>query len=349
MISVIIPVYNTARWLSQCLDSVLSQDYKDIEVILVNDASTDKSLSVCKRYAAKDNRIKLIDKPKNEGLELARRSGLAVAKGRYIMHIDSDDWLDNSRVLSVMYTKAEETEADYVETGMQRVLDRHKWIVRKGVAPVLKVIEQPELFDKYYISFFGINILLVSVWGKLYRRAVLEKAKIESVGVCMGEDLAYNIQLFPHLRKICILDEIGYNYRLGGMTGRYNSHLLPDHKKLYVFKQQQIEKYRYFKATNPTRIELKNVLKSDICQRIVYGIGGGRTAIVDWLRKEIEDPIYSGIWETYKNTVNWNDPFAKALVAKDAETMYEICRRQARKAWPKQMLKRIGYKVLNIF
>ena len=348
MISIIIPVYNTSRWLSQCLDSVLGQDYTDIEVILVNDASTDKSLSVCERYAAKDSRIRLIDKPKNEGVELARQSGYLAAQGEYVMYIDADDWLDNSRVLSAMHAKAEDTGADYVEIGMQRVLDRHKWIVRKSVVPALSVIGQPELFDKYYISFFGINILSVNIWGKLYRRTTLEKAKIEPVGICMGEDLAYNIQLFPYLHKICILNEIGYNYRLGGMTGRYNSHLLPDMKKLYVFKQQQIEKYRYFKAANPIRIELKNVLKSDICQRIAYGVGGGRTAIKDWIIKEIEDPIYAGISEAYKNTENPNDPFAAALVAKDADAMYEICRLQVRKARPKQILKHIGYKLLNM-
>ena len=349
MISIIIPVYNTSRWLPQCLDSVLSQDYKDIEVILVNDASTDKSLSVCERYAANDSRIRLIDKLKNEGVELARQSGYLVAQGEYIMYIDADDWLDNSKVLSTMYTKAEETQADYVEIGMQRVLDRHKWMVRKCVAPTLRIIEQPELLDTYYISFFGINILSVNIWGKLYRRTALENAKIETVGVCMGEDLAYNIQLFPNLHKICILDEIGYNYRLGGMTGRYNPHLLPDMKKLYVFKQKLIEKYQYFKATNSIRIEMKNVLISDICQRIAFGIGGGRPAITDWIRQEIEDPIYADLWDIYKNTVNLNDPFAKAFIAKDADTMYEICRLRVRKARPKQILKQVGYKLLNMF
>lgn len=348
MISVIISIYNTAKWLPQCLDSVLSQDYGDMEVILVNDASTDKSLSICERYAAADKRIVLINKRANEGLELARRSGEAVAKGQYIMHIDSDDWLDNPRVLSVMYAAAEETQADYVEIGMQRVLDRHKWIVRGCSVPTSRIVEQPELFDEYYISFFGINILSVSRWGKLYRRTALERAEIEPLGVCMGEDLAYNIQLFPYLNKICILGETGYNYRLGGMTGRYNARLLPDLKKLYLFKREQIEKYRYFKAADSARRELKNVLRSDICQRIAYGVGGGRAEITDWIRHELEDPVYADVREAYKGVVDWSDPFAKALVDGDAEAMYEICRRRVRKGRPRELLKRIGCKVLNM-
>ena len=216
MISVIIPVYNTAKWLPKCLDSVLKQDFRNIEVILVNDGSTDKSLSVCKRYATKDKRIILIDKLKNEGVELARQSGYAIARGEYIMYIDSDDWLDHPQVISTMYRKAEDTGADYVEIGIQRVLDRHKWFVKKSVVARLGVIDQPELFDKYYLSFFGVNILSVNVWGKLYRKFVLDKADIEPVGVFMGEDLAYSIRLFPYLKRIYILNEIGYNYRMGG-------------------------------------------------------------------------------------------------------------------------------------
>lgn len=348
MISVIIPVYNTARWLPQCLDSVLGQDYRAIEVILVNDASTDNSLAVCKRYAAKDSRIVLIDKPENEGLERARRSGLAVAKGEYVMHVDSDDWLDHATVLSSMHAKAEETQADYVEIGEQRVLDRHKWITQKNSEREELVICQPELFDKYYISFFGVNVLSVNVWGKLYRKSTLDKIKIHPLGLCIGEDLAYNMQIFPHLEKICVSGDVGYNYRLGGMTGRYNPHLLSDLKRLYLLKEELIDKYSYDKARDWTRIELKNVLKSDICQRITYHIGGGKTAVIAHIAAEIDDPVYARMCEVDESLGFLQDPFVKAFVEKDAEKMYELCRRRVRKERPQRLLKQIGYKLLNL-
>ena len=337
-----------AKWLPQCLDSVLGQDYKSIEVILVNDASTDNSLDVCKRYAGKDNRIIIINKLQNEGLELARKSGYKSAKGEYVMHIDADDWLDHSQVISTMYRNAEDTGADYVEIGMQRVLDRHKWIVKKCVASTPLLIEQPDLFNKYYLSFFGVNILSVNIWGKLYRKSILDKADIKLIGLYMSDDLSYNMQLFPYLNKICILNEVGYNYRYGGMTSKYNPLFFPDAKKLYLLKEELIDKYQYYKAHDWIRFELKNVLKTEICQRIAYGIDNDKEAAINAILTEINDPIYAKLSEVDKSSVFWNEPFVKGLMAKDGEAMYEICHRQVVKDLPKRLLKRMGGGLLNL-
>lgn len=152
-ISIVIPIYNTRKWLVQCIDSCLNQSLKEIEVILVNDASSDDSLSICKAYQEKDKRINVINKLYNEGVEKARWSGLKIAKGKYVMLVDSDDWLENKDVLFVMYEKAEETESDYVGIGIQRVLDKRKWIKKTCISPVIGLIEQPNPFKDYYLSF----------------------------------------------------------------------------------------------------------------------------------------------------------------------------------------------------
>lgn len=110
------------------------------------------------------------------------------------------------------------------------------------------------------------------MWGKLYRKFSLNAANIQPTGITTGEDLAFNLQLFPYLSKIYILKECGYNYRFGGMTTRYNTCLLPDLKKLYYIKKALIDKYQYHKASDYIRIELKNVLKSDICQMIAFKV-----------------------------------------------------------------------------
>lgn len=93
MISVIVPVYKTAKYIPQCLNSILTQTYEDLEVIVINDASPDNSLDIVRRYAAKDSRIKIIDKKVNEGVDRARFSGLKIAKGEWVAFVDSDDWL----------------------------------------------------------------------------------------------------------------------------------------------------------------------------------------------------------------------------------------------------------------
>lgn len=270
MISVIIPVYNTAKFLSTCIKSVVNQTYQDLEIILINDASTDNSIHICNTFKEKDKRIILIDKKQNEGVEKARYDGILAATGEYICFVDSDDWLEKN-ALKRMYDKAIETDADYVEIGMQRVLDRHKIIKRKSNPAVKGLITQPQLFDSYYISFFGMNILSINIWGKLYKSCIFKNPP-QPIGLVMGEDLYFNLELFPHLQKIYIDDYIGYNYRFGGMTTRYNKNLLPNLKVLYSIKKRKIEEYKYDKASEYIRIELKNVFISDIKQRREFEI-----------------------------------------------------------------------------
>ena len=93
MISIIVPVYNAEKWIDRCIKSLIKQTYDDIEIILVNDGSTDTSLSVCKKYADIDKRIVVIDK-KNSGVSATRNIGIEIAKGEYIQFVDSDDYID---------------------------------------------------------------------------------------------------------------------------------------------------------------------------------------------------------------------------------------------------------------
>lgn len=341
MISIIVPVYNVAKFLPQCLDSILEQTYQNIEIILVNDASPDNSLMVCEFYQKKDPRVRIIDKKINEGVEKARLTGLDAATGEYIMFVDSDDWLEGVDVLALMHQKAEETQADYVDMVMQRVMDRHKWIKSSSQCSVTGLIEQPELFDKYYISFFGVNILAVNMAGKLYRKSVLEKVNLAPLGLCMGEDLVFNLRLFPHLKCIYIMDKVGYNYRFGGMTTRYNKHLYPDLKRLYLLKEQLIEQYQYNKAFDFIRIEIKNVFLSDICQRIIFKTGSA-AKIKSVISHELEDPIWGRVLQVREYPNFLADPFVVAIANKDADTIYDICLERVKKDAFKRCMKRIA-------
>lgn len=341
MISIIVPIYNTSVYLDQCIKSLLKQDYSNLEIILVNDASTDSSLEICKKYASQDDRVIIINKDYNEGLELARHSGFSIAKGNFIMHIDSDDWLASTSILSKMRACIEATEADYVETGMVRCLDRFGIIKRKDDTDgkVTGLINQPELFDKYFISFFGINILSVNMSGKLYRKSFLDKLDIVPLGITMGEDLGYNIQLFPYLNKIYIMRDAGYNYRIGGMTSRFNKNLLPDLKRLHIYKMKLIEYYNYEKAMTSVRCELKNILKSEIQQRIQFF--KNRDEICNFINDELKDPIYRSICDIEESSNFWCDPFVYALLKRDIKEMYEVCYKNVRQKRIKHLMEDI--------
>lgn len=336
-------MYNTAKFLSTCIKSVANQTYQDLEIILVNDASTDNSIHICNTFKEKDNRIFLIDKKQNEGVEKARYDGILAATGEYICFVDSDDWLEKD-ALKRMYEKAVETDADYVEIGMQRVLDRHKILKRKSNPVVKGLITQPQLFDSYYISFFGVNILSVNIWGKLYKRKILNNPP-QPIGLAMGEDLYFNLEIFSRLQKIYIDDHIGYNYRFGGMTTRYNKNLLPNLKVLYSIKKRKIEKYKYDKASDYIRIELKNVFISDINQRILFHYGS-KEDIINQIDQELTDPVWNDI-QQIKGPKIIVSSIVQAIINKDANTIYEICKSETRKYYSQWLLKRIISKILN--
>ncbi|MCH5229133.1 MAG: glycosyltransferase family 2 protein [Muribaculaceae bacterium] len=345
-ISIIIPFYNASRYLNQCITSIINQSFKNIEILLINDGSTDNSQLICEKFANQDCRIKITNKIINEGSETARFSGLKIAKGNYIFFIDGDDWLDNLYILEKLYLAAEELNTDYVEIGMQRVLDSHKIIKNKFLSTSPVVISNPQLFEDYFISFFGFNKLSVSVCGKLYRKSSIEKANIQPLGIAMGEDLGFNLQLFPHLNNILLFNQPGYNYRIGGLTSRYNPHFLKDMKRLFYFKEEMIKKYDYKKAIPFTRYELKNVLKSEICQKIIYK-KGSKKDIIRMISNEIEDPIYKHLYEINSSENFWINPFVIAFKNKDAKQLLEICNKEVIRKAPIRFLKNVAFKILN--
>lgn len=113
-VSVIVPVYNVAKYLGRCLDSVLSQTFQDFEVICINDGSTDNSLEILHQYAQKDERVKIINQ-KNSGAGLSRNTGINMAQGDYLSFIDADDWIDK-HFLEKVYHLAKVSKADIIET-----------------------------------------------------------------------------------------------------------------------------------------------------------------------------------------------------------------------------------------
>ena len=343
MISIIVPIYNTSRFLEKCIQSILSQSYKDFELILVNDGSQDNSLEICKKYSKTDPRIIIVDK-KNEGVDKARFSGINISRGDYITFVDSDDWIEKD-TLKVMYENMLRYNVDYVEVGMQRVFDNLRLIKKKSISPVLGLIQIPELFDKYYISYFGYNIISVSIWGKLYKTDIIKQACLQPSNLKMGEDFYFSMMLFPHLKSIYISDYIGYNYRFGGMTSRYNPSLFTDLKTLYYKKKELIRLYSYNKASDFIRYEIVNVFKSDINQKILYKYGT-KDEIIKSIEVEMKDPIWSDL-KDISNKKYLSKPIPKAILAHDSEELFNICSKEVENSYLKWKMKRIVFSFLK--
>lgn len=274
MISVIIPVYNAANYLQRCVASVLRQTYTDIECILVNDGSKDKSLQLCQSYAKKDSRIIVVDK-ENEGVDKTRFEGLKHATGEFVMFLDSDDWLEKDAVENLMKPMSQ-FEADVVVGQIRNVyhvafLYLRDWR-QKSLKKANKLISHEEMMEDYYLSFFGINILPVSMCATLYRRSVINQAQLQPSGLGFGEDLAFNMKLMPYVQRYYMIDKIVYNYRKErwGASPKYLDNWLKNARLLFDSKMQQIKELHYDKAIKWQLIEYVNYMKTYVRNSLLY-------------------------------------------------------------------------------
>lgn len=200
-ISIIIPVYNVEKYLSKCLDSVINQTYKDIEIICINDGSTDNSFGILEDYAQKDIRIKIINK-KNEGVSIARNIGINQSNGEYIIFLDSDDWIEsNTCELSIDCIKKH--DADICCFGINEIV-KDNINIREWESPALKK-EILQLEDK--------KILMVNACGKLFKRSFLLNNNISFPEMIKtGEDAIFNLTCLCNNAKYITLNERLYNY-----------------------------------------------------------------------------------------------------------------------------------------
>ena len=206
-VSVVVPIYNVEQYLDKCVKSIISQTYKDLEIILVDDGSIDNSSSLCDEWGKKDSRIKVVHK-ENGGLSSARNAGLEIATGEYIMFEDSDDWLEID-IVEKSVARIEKDKSDLVIFG-------YKKVNTKG-----KELDFFTFGDKTYLNDELLNqlhsrILEMSfgyAWNKLYRLSIIRKSGIVNDGSIIDrEDLYFNLSLFNYLNKVSYLEYVGYNY-----------------------------------------------------------------------------------------------------------------------------------------
>lgn len=165
-ISVCIPVYKVEEYLPRCLDSVLGQSYQDFEIVCVNDASPDGSPAILREYAARDGRIRIVDKPRNEGLMMARKTGYQEARGQYVFFLDSDDFLPEN-ALGDLYSKAKETGAEIVFGYYERInANGHRALI-----PRHRGFDVHDTVSLLHSTFHGST---TTVWGALFDRSLFD-------------------------------------------------------------------------------------------------------------------------------------------------------------------------------
>lgn len=232
-ISIIIPVYNVENYLEECLESIVNQSYKNLEIIIVNDGSQDRSIDIMNKYCKKDKRIKIINK-KNGGLSSARNEGILNATGDFIFHIDGDDFINNFSCEKLI-KRANRDNLDMV-IGNIRVFNENKEIIwEDNQMGRNEVIDGRDYLKKYFFLGKGTN----SVCNKLIKRELYISEKImHPFNISLGEDGATLPRLILKSLRIGKVEETVYNYRYNreSMTRKRNKKIQEYRKAFEVVK-----------------------------------------------------------------------------------------------------------------
>lgn len=267
-VSIIVPVYNVAPYLKQCMDSLVNQTYKNIEIICVDDGSTDGSGAMLDEYAALDERINVLHTV-NSGVSSARNTALSIANGEFLLFVDGDDWIDEATCeKAVSIIAAEPTDLvmwpyvrEFSDHSSPKIIFQNQMhfsesecreLQRRMIGLLDAELAHPENADA-----------LSTVWGKLYRRDIIKKnsirfANLSRIGTY--EDGLFNLHYLAYAKSAVYMTDYLSHYRKNtGMTSKYRNELAVQWKNLFFDMREYIEKERYssdFNAALNNRISL---------------------------------------------------------------------------------------------
>lgn len=239
LISVIVPVYNAEKYIKKCIESIISQTYQNMELILINDGSKDLSLQICEEFAKKDQRIKVYDRA-NGGASAARNTGLTKARGDYIVFVDSDDFV-TSTYLENLYLAAKIGNYDIVQCNLEEVNNTKLSInnVTFDKMHVQEISKKQALNDRVY---------KVTIWGKIYSSFLFDDFKFRE-GEIYEDDASYYI-FVDKAKKIAVLNETLYYYYMSE-----NSVMRNDKKDISnAFIEIYEERIQYFKEKDEVEL-----------------------------------------------------------------------------------------------
>lgn len=247
-VSIIVPIYNVEKHLDRCMQSLLHQTLREIELILVDDGSPDRCPELCDEYARQDSRIKVIHQ-KNGGLGFARNSGLEIATGEYVAFCDSDDFVERNMYAS-LYEEAKASDADVVFSNFFIETRKGQWIENKEVS------ERTEWRGKE-IEAFMLDMVAsapymkqerryqMSVWHSIYRRSIIEDHAIRfySEREVLSEDFPFQMEYLKHAQKVVYIPQAFYHYcsNGGSLTHSFNPDKFGRVKVLYDIMAEQLK------------------------------------------------------------------------------------------------------------
>lgn len=213
-ISIIIPIYNVEKYVSECMTSILNQTYKNIEIIAIIDGSTDNSENIVRQMANSDSRITVISRG-NKGAFATRKEGINLATGKYFMFVDADDWLEYNTI-EQMYNLALKYNADIVKCGyIHEFVDQGRQVVCNGYSKEAETfIKKDKYVDSIYKTALS-NNSINSIWGQIIKKKDYDFSNIDE-RTTYGEDLLQNLEIINRSDNILYISNPYYHYRVNG-------------------------------------------------------------------------------------------------------------------------------------
>ena len=227
LVSVIIPVYKVEDYLAECVDSVLNQTYRNLEIILADDGSPDGCGAMCDAYAAQDDRVRVIHRP-NGGLSAARNSGMDIATGEFITFLDSDDWMYRGTIEGYMQCFAKHPELDLVESGIYYTLSGVPCNVGECLGdpqPEDKILTGAELMYRFCTELYSSSV--PAAVNKCYRAELIRNHRFPEGQ--RYEDLEFQLRLYPYVKCYFFWKQVNYYYREdrdGAFTEREENNII---------------------------------------------------------------------------------------------------------------------------
>lgn len=299
LISVVVPIYNVEKYLRTCIDSIMNQNYKKLEIILCDDGSTDSCPQICDEYAKIDSRIKVIHK-KNGGLSDARNAGINIAKGKYITFVDSDDFLLED-MIETLYILSKKYDADFVMCKKMDCGDDD--IVSTIVPPCdslnIKVFEGREKMAAYLKT----NQIETTAWKKLYNRSLFGDLRFPKGK--LHEDAFTTYKLVDSARKIVVTNKVGYVYRNNPQSIMNSGFSL---NRLHSIEAKQMQ-LRFIEEKYPE-------LRKYACAEVIYACNFclGEMVKKDFFEKDIEEVLQELYRKYYKQYLIVNNVSVKGKV-----------------------------------
>ena len=271
LVSVIIPVYNAEKYLRLCIESIVNQSYKNIEIIIINDGSTDNSGKICDAYALSDNRIKVIH-TQNRGPAAARNTGIENSKGSSIFFLDADDFLETNAI-NLLIEHYNQHKADMIigdfnkiednnpsDSGHNRVFSSSKLLTKQDIIDYSRCyLKKPNRFPLFAYS-----------WGRLFKSSIIKDNNVYfNADLHTFEDVAFNFNYLNYTNEILFLKEVIYNHLIHDNYTSATMTISGDPKIMFGYKQALISISDFLEDCNSDADTRKEVGHADVCLTII--------------------------------------------------------------------------------